>query len=33
VGMPSFSQNTPPGMPTMTRTEAAQLADYLLQLK
>ena len=33
VGMPSFSKDTPPGMATMTRTEAAQLADYLLQLK
>jgi len=33
VGMPSFSKNTPPGMPSMTRAEAAELADYLLQLK
>jgi cytochrome c oxidase subunit 2 len=33
VGMPSFSQNTPPGEPTMTRDQAAQIADYLLQLK
>ena len=33
VGMPSFSQNTPPGQPTMTRQEAGQIADYLLQLK
>ena len=32
VGMPSFAKDTPPGMPTMTRTEAAQLADYLLLL-
>ena len=33
VGMPSFSQDTPPGYPTMTRDEAAQIADYLLELK
>ena len=33
VGMPSFSQNTPAGQPTMTRQEAEQIADYLLQLK
>ncbi len=33
VGMPSFSQNTPAGQPTMTRQEAGQIADYLLQLK
>jgi cytochrome c oxidase subunit 2 len=32
VGMPSFSRNTPAGQPTMTRQEAAQIADYLLQL-
>jgi len=32
VGMPSFSENTPPGQPTMTRAEAAEIADYLLQL-
>jgi hypothetical protein len=31
--MPSFSQNTPAGQPTMTRQEAEQIADYLLQLK
>jgi cytochrome c oxidase subunit II len=33
VGMPSFSRNTPPGQPTMTRQEAEQIADYLLQLR
>ncbi|MDQ6853653.1 MAG: cytochrome c oxidase subunit II [Actinomycetota bacterium] len=33
VGMPSFSRNTPAGQPTMTRPEAEQIADYLLQLK
>ncbi len=33
VGMPSFSQNTPAGQPTMTRQEAEQIADYLLQLR
>ena len=32
VGMPSFVENTPPGEPTMTRAEAADIADYLLQL-
>jgi cytochrome c oxidase subunit 2 len=33
VGMPSFSRNTPAGQPTMTRQEAEQIAEYLLQLK
>jgi len=33
VGMPSFSQDTPPGYPTMTRSEATEIADYLLSLK
>jgi cytochrome c oxidase subunit 2 len=33
VGMPSFIENTPPGQPTMTREEAATIADYLLELK
>jgi cytochrome c oxidase subunit II len=33
VGMPSFSENTPAGQPTMTRQEASEIADYLLQLK
>ncbi len=32
VGMPSFVENTPAGQPTMTRAEAEELADYLLQL-
>ena len=32
VGMPSFTQNTPEGLPVMTRQQAAQLADYLLSL-
>jgi cytochrome c oxidase subunit II len=32
VGMPSFSRDTPTGQPTMTRQEAEQIADYLLQL-
>ena len=33
VGMPSFTENTPPGLPSMTRTQAEQIADYLLELK
>jgi cytochrome c oxidase subunit 2 len=33
VGMPSFTENTPPGLPVMTRAEAETLADYLLSLK
>jgi cytochrome c oxidase subunit II len=33
VGMPSFTENTPPGQPTMTHQQAETLADYLLQLK
>jgi cytochrome c oxidase subunit II len=33
VGMPSFTQNTPHGKPTMTRAQAEALADYLLSLK
>ncbi|HYU38709.1 MAG TPA: cytochrome c oxidase subunit II [Acidimicrobiia bacterium] len=33
IGMPSFSRNTPAGQPTMTRQEAEQIADYLLQLR
>lgn len=32
VGMPSFTENTPPGLPVMTRAEAETIADYLLQL-
>jgi len=33
VGMPSFTENTPKGLPSMTRTQAEQIADYLLELK
>ena len=33
VGMPSFTENTPPGDPVMTRQQAETLADYLLSLK
>jgi cytochrome c oxidase subunit 2 len=33
VGMPSFTENTPPGDPVMTRAQAETLADYLLSLK
>jgi cytochrome c oxidase subunit 2 len=33
VGMPSFTQDTPPGEPVMTRQQAETLADYLLSLK
>jgi cytochrome c oxidase subunit 2 len=33
VGMPSFTKNTPPGYPTMSRSEAEEIADYLLSLK
>ncbi len=33
VGMPSFTLNTPKGMPVMTRADAENLADYLLSLK
>jgi cytochrome c oxidase subunit II len=32
VGMPSFTLDTPPGDPTMTREEAELIADYLLEL-
>lgn len=32
VGMPSFTKDTPKGMPVMTHAEAEQIADYLLQL-
>jgi cytochrome c oxidase subunit 2 len=32
VGMPSFTQDTPEGQPTMTQSEAETLADYLLEL-
>jgi cytochrome c oxidase subunit 2 len=33
VGMPSFTENTPAGLPVMTHAEAETLADYLLELK
>ena len=33
VGMPSFTENTPPGDAVMTRQQAETLADYLLSLK
>ena len=33
VGMPSFTTNTPQGMPVMTEQQAGTLADYLLSLK
>jgi hypothetical protein len=33
VGMPSFTEDTPPGMDVMTRDEAEEIADYLLSLK
>jgi cytochrome c oxidase subunit 2 len=33
VGMPSFTENTPKGLPSMTHAQAEQIADYLLELK
>ncbi|MEX2100460.1 MAG: cytochrome c oxidase subunit II [Acidimicrobiia bacterium] len=30
VGMPSFTKNTPKGMPTMTKAQAEEIADFLL---
>lgn len=33
VGMPSFTKDTPSGQPTMTRAQAEQIADYLLELR
>jgi cytochrome c oxidase subunit 2 len=33
VGMPSFTQNTPHGLPVMSTAQAQTLADYLLSLK
>jgi cytochrome c oxidase subunit 2 len=30
VGMPSFTENTPPGMPVMTREDADTIVSYLL---
>ena len=33
VGMPSFIDNTPPGMQSMTQQQAEQIADFLLEQK
>jgi cytochrome c oxidase subunit 2 len=33
VGMPSFTENVPKGQPKMTRAEAEQIADFLLEQK
>jgi cytochrome c oxidase subunit II len=33
VGMPSFTNNTPPGQEEMTRAQAETIADYLLSLR
>src|SRR5262249_3317900 len=33
VGMPSFTENVAAGLPTMTRAEAEQIADFLLEQK
>jgi cytochrome c oxidase subunit 2 len=33
VGMPSFIENTPPGMKTMTQAQADEIADWLLEQK
>jgi cytochrome c oxidase subunit II len=33
VGMPSFTKNTPPGLPVMSNDEADKIAGYLLTLK
>jgi cytochrome c oxidase subunit 2 len=33
VGMPSFTTNTPKGLPVMTQSQAEQIADFLLELK
>ncbi|MDQ1430380.1 MAG: cytochrome c oxidase subunit [Actinomycetota bacterium] len=33
VGMPSFTKNTPPGMQSMTQTQAQDIADFLLGQK
>ena len=30
VGMPSFTTNTPKGLPVMTHDQAAEIADFLL---
>jgi hypothetical protein len=31
--MPSFIDNTPPGMQTMTKQQASDIADFLLEQK
>jgi hypothetical protein len=31
VGMPSFTENTPKGMPVMTPAQADTIADWLLE--
>jgi hypothetical protein len=33
VGMPSFTENTPKGMPVMTPDQANTIADWLLEQK
>ena len=33
VGMPSFTENTPPGMQSMTRAQAEDIANFLLEQK
>jgi cytochrome c oxidase subunit II len=33
VGMPSFTTDTPKGLPVMTQSQAEQIADFLLELK
>jgi cytochrome c oxidase subunit 2 len=33
VGMPSFTENTPPGMKSMTQQQAEDIADFLLEQK
>jgi hypothetical protein len=31
--MPSFTENTPPGMKSMTQAQASDIADFLLEQK
>jgi cytochrome c oxidase subunit 2 len=33
VGMPSFTNNTPKGLPSMTQAQASDIADFLLEQK
>jgi hypothetical protein len=33
VGMPSFTEDTPPGMKSMTQQQAEDIADFLLEQK